>query len=62
MWFAIVYLGDHYVADILVGLAFALVAWYVTGRLVRSGGPLGRLHGPFPSTMGTARSFGEHTT
>jgi hypothetical protein len=62
MWFAIVYLGDHYVADVLVGVAFALVAWWTTGRLVRPDGPLVRLRGPFPSTMGTARTFGEHTT
>jgi hypothetical protein len=33
MWFTIIYLGDHYVSDILAGVAFALVGWWAVGRL-----------------------------
>ncbi len=43
MWFSIVYLGDHYVVDILAGVAVALVGWLLAGRLVRPGAPLHRL-------------------
>ena len=43
MWFSIVYLGDHYVVDILAGVAVALVGWLLAGRLVRQEAPLHRL-------------------
>jgi hypothetical protein len=32
--FAVVYLGEHYVIDILLGDALALLMWWLTGRLV----------------------------
>ncbi len=31
--FAVVYLGEHYVADLLVGDALALGMWWLSGRL-----------------------------
>ena len=58
MWFTIVYFADHYVADIIVGAGMALTAWWAAGRLVRPGGRLGRLAGPFPSPLASARTFG----
>ncbi len=33
VWFSIVYLGEHYVLDIVGGVVFAAAAWYVVGRL-----------------------------
>jgi hypothetical protein len=33
--FSVVYLGEHYVADIIVGDALALAMWWLSGRLVR---------------------------
>ena len=35
MWFTIVYLADHYVVDIVVGAAYALICWYLVPRLFR---------------------------
>jgi membrane-associated phospholipid phosphatase len=36
VWFAIVYLGHHYVVDIIGGVAYALAAWWlVTSKRVR---------------------------
>jgi membrane-associated phospholipid phosphatase len=58
MWFAVVYLGDHYVVDILVGLVFAAAAWLVSGRLLRPGARLARLLRAAPSPLSTARSSG----
>lgn len=58
MWIFIVYLGDHYVVDIVAGVALALVAWRVATRLVTPGGRLGRLAGPFPAPIRMARTFG----
>ena len=40
VWFSIVYLGEHYVVDLLAGIGFALVGWYIVGRsssLARAG-------------------------
>lgn len=34
MGFSLVYLGEHYVTDLLVGAAVAGVAWYLTGRIL----------------------------
>jgi hypothetical protein len=31
--FAVVYLGEHYVADLLVGDLLALGMWWLSGRL-----------------------------
>jgi hypothetical protein len=33
VWFVIVYSGEHYVADILAGVAFSLVAWAIVQRV-----------------------------
>jgi hypothetical protein len=50
MWFTVVYLGDHYVVDILIGAAYALAGWILVPRLFRQG-PLRRLAGPFPAPL-----------
>jgi hypothetical protein len=50
MWFTVVYLGDHYVADIVVGLAYAIAGWMLVPRLLRKG-PFRRLLGPFPPPL-----------
>jgi hypothetical protein len=61
MWFSIVYLGDHYVADIIGGVAVALIGWGLAGRLTAPGGALERLaHGP-EEPMRVARPFGGTT-
>ena len=58
MWFTIVYFADHYVADIVVGAGMALGAWWLAGRVMRPGGRLARLAGPFPSPLSSARTLG----
>ena len=50
MWFTVVYLGDHYVVDILIGAAYAAVGWIAVPHLLRLG-PFRRLLGPFPSPL-----------
>jgi hypothetical protein len=50
MWFTVVYLADHYVADIAIGVLYAAVAWMATPYLFRLG-PLRRLQGPFPAPL-----------
>jgi hypothetical protein len=50
MWFTVVYLGDHYVADIIVGLVYAIAGWMLVPKLLRRG-PFRRLLGPFPSPL-----------
>jgi len=50
MWFTVVYLGDHYVADIIVGLAYAIAGWILVPKLLRHG-PFRWLLGPFPSPL-----------
>jgi hypothetical protein len=45
MWFTVVYLGDHYVADIIVGVAYAAAGWMLIPRLLRRE-PLRALLGP----------------
>ena len=50
MWFTVVYLGDHYVADIAVGAAYAAAGWLLIPRLIRRG-PLRRLAGPFSAPL-----------
>ena len=57
MWFTIVYFADHYVADILAGILFAVVGWVLVGRAMRPGGRLARLAGPFPKPLAAARTF-----
>ena len=47
MWFTVVYLGDHYVVDIVIGAAYAIAGWLLVPRLLRVG-PFRRLLGPFP--------------
>ncbi len=53
MWFTIVYFGDHYVTDILLGIVYALAAWVVAGKLLR--GRLSALSGPFLPPLRSAR-------
>lgn len=55
MWFTIVYFGDHYVSDILVGIAVAVFAWWLAGRLIARPGRLNRLAGPFAPPINEAR-------
>jgi PAP2 superfamily len=50
MWFTVVYLGDHYVADIIVGTAYAAVGWWLVPKLLRTT-PLRPLLGPFPPPL-----------
>jgi hypothetical protein len=33
VWFMIVYTGEHYVVDVIAGLAYALVAWWIVQRV-----------------------------
>ncbi len=61
MYFCIVYFADHYVSDILVGIAVALFAWWAAGRLIARPGRIHRLAGPFPPPIASAR-FGSTTT
>ena len=35
MWFTVVYLGDHYVADIIIGAAYAIAGWVLVPKLLR---------------------------
>ncbi len=55
MYFNIVYFADHYVSDILAGIALAIFAWWVVGRLIARPGKLHRLAGPFPPPISRAR-------
>jgi membrane-associated phospholipid phosphatase len=34
VWTSVVYLGEHYVVDVLAGVAAAVVAWEVVRRVV----------------------------
>jgi membrane-associated phospholipid phosphatase len=34
VWFSVVYLGQHYVTDVIGGIAFAIVTWVITVKLV----------------------------
>jgi hypothetical protein len=51
MWFAIVYFGEHYVSDALIGCAYAAVGYVVVGRLW----PRSPLAGPFTPPLSRAR-------
>lgn len=55
MFFTIVYVGDHYVIDIVVGVAYAFAAWLLVGRMLRPTGRLAALRGPFSPPLATAR-------
>jgi membrane-associated phospholipid phosphatase len=50
MWFTVVYLGDHYVVDILAGTVYAVLGWWLIPKLLRRG-RLRKLIGPFPSPL-----------
>jgi hypothetical protein len=50
MWFTVVYLGDHYVVDIVAGAVYAAVGWFAVPRLLRLG-RFGRLRGPYPPPL-----------
>ena len=52
MWFAIVFFGEHYVSDALLGIAIAVLGWIVIGRLV----PRTLLAGPFTAPLRSARA------
>ena len=58
MYLTIIYFGDHYVSDILAGIALALFAWWAAGWLIRRPGRLHRLAGPFTPPINSAR-FGK---
>jgi hypothetical protein len=64
--FAIVYMGEHYVVDALVGVAYALVASYVVDRALRADEPgaearpeVLRLPAPAPAPLRSAAAAGE---
>jgi membrane-associated phospholipid phosphatase len=40
MAFALVYLGEHYVVDIIAGVALAVVAWLAFGAATRLRNPV----------------------
>jgi hypothetical protein len=50
MWFAIVYFGEHYVSDALIGIAVAAVTEAVVSRLIART----RLRGPFPAPLASS--------
>jgi membrane-associated phospholipid phosphatase len=50
MWFTVVYLGDHYVVDILAGTVYAAFGWWLIPMLLRRG-RLRMLIGSFPSPL-----------
>lgn len=50
MGIALVYLGEHYVIDIVAGAATALLVWKAVGAFVRSDAPVARAAGPAPLT------------
>jgi membrane-associated phospholipid phosphatase len=35
--FAVVYTGEHYAVDVFAGVVYALVAWWILGRLLALG-------------------------
>ena len=37
MAFAVVYAGEHYAVDVLAGVVYALVAWWILQRLLALG-------------------------
>jgi hypothetical protein len=55
MYPTIIYFADHYVSDILVGIAVALFAWWGAGRLMARPGRLHRLMGPFAPPISMSR-------
>jgi membrane-associated phospholipid phosphatase len=34
VWFSVVYLGQHYVTDVLGGIAFAAVTWLIVTKIL----------------------------
>ena len=59
IWFTIVYTGEHYVIDIVGGVAFAFAAWWIVQKVsARIGVPLAWIEPapePFASPAGEAR-------
>ena len=51
MWFTIVYFGEHYVSDALIGCAFACIGFVLVGKLWRRS----PLAGPFRPPLASAR-------
>jgi hypothetical protein len=51
MWFAIVYFGEHYLSDALIGCAYAAVGYVLIGRWW----PRSPLAGPYPAPLAHAR-------
>jgi hypothetical protein len=51
MWFAIVYFGEHYLSDALIGCAYAAIGYV----LVRRWWPRSPLAGPYPAPLARAR-------
>ena len=51
IWFTIVYTGEHYVIDIVGGVAFAFAAWWIVQKVsARIGVPLARIE-PAPEPV-----------
>ena len=61
MWFTIVYFADHYVADIIVGVAVALSRGGSPGASSRPAGALAGSRRPLPAPLASARTFGGPT-
>jgi hypothetical protein len=51
MWFTIVFFGEHYVSDALIGIALAALVFVGVRRLI----PRTWFAGPFPAPMASAR-------
>jgi hypothetical protein len=51
MWFTIVFFGEHYVSDAIIGVALAAVVWIVVARVF----PRTWFAGPFPAPLASAR-------
>ena len=51
MWFTIVFFGEHYVSDALIGIALAALVFVGVRRYI----PRTWFAGPFPAPMASAR-------
>jgi hypothetical protein len=53
MWFGVVYLGEHYVFDVILGIVYALVGCWASLRLYE----LWLARAPHPSALGAVRRY-----
>jgi hypothetical protein len=58
MWFTIVFFGEHYVSDALIGIALAGLVWLGVRHVL----PRTWFAGPFPSPMASARGAPRRTS